>query len=131
MRSRLEASFAQWLDDQSAEWLYEEQCYASKDGQYLPDFDVYFGWRDEREFCEVKPENADFAEALQRMHVILASEPLARLTVKTRRPLNSYPVAFRPKRPDLNPAFITVAICTPDDPCGCEREKLPRGYDRP
>lgn len=122
MRSRLEASFTEMLDRHIGQiWTYEPQCFASKDGQYLPDFHVYFDWRDDWEYCEVKPENADFAAALERMHVILASEPLARLGVYARVPSTN----------QIDPHFHTFASCTPDDPCNCGREKLPRGYDRP
>lgn len=118
MRSRLEASFAEELDNNFIEWVYEGRCYASRDGQYLPDFHVYFDWRDDWEYCEVKPPNADFAEALRRMHIILASEPLARLGVWTKQ--------------HADPGFYRVTRCTPDDPCGsCDREKQPRGYARP
>lgn len=118
MRSRLEASFAELLDTTyDLEWSYETQCFASRDGQYLPDFHVYWGWRDDWEYCEVKPENADFADALRRMHIILASEPLARLTVYTKSKTEDWHLTAR---------------CTPDDPCTrCGRVKLPRGYERP
>lgn len=117
MRSRLEASFAQWLDaDPTHEWSYEGRCYASPDGQYLPDFYVYFGWRDDWEYCEVKPPNADFAAALARMHIILASEPQARLGVWT-------------SHTDLG--FFRVDWCLPDIACGqCERPKFLAGYER-
>lgn len=40
MRSRLEARYAQWLDAQGLEWTYEPRCFASDDGQYLPDFQI-------------------------------------------------------------------------------------------
>lgn len=124
MRSRLEASFAEWLDaDSSHGWEYEGQCFASKDGQYLPDFHIEFGWRDDWEYAEVKPENADFDAALNRMHIILASEPWARLRVWTRTSDADFPIWVHP--------FKWVRSCTPDWPCGCDREKWPRGYDRP
>jgi hypothetical protein len=38
MRSRLEASYAQWLDEHEATWAYEPTCYAGPTGQWLPDF---------------------------------------------------------------------------------------------
>lgn len=117
MRSRLEASFAEMLDQELFEWTYESQCFASRDGQYLPDFHVYFHWRDDWEYCEVKPINADHDAALQKMHVILASEPLARLGVWSK---------------SQSSPFVLMVCCRPDKPCGqCGREKMPRGYERP
>lgn len=41
MRSRTEAKVAAALDAIGAEWTYETQCYASEEGQYLPDFRVH------------------------------------------------------------------------------------------
>lgn len=38
MRSRLEAGFAQWLDQLGCTWEYEPECFADETGQYLPDF---------------------------------------------------------------------------------------------
>lgn len=40
MRSRLEADYAAWLDKVGWSWEYEPQCFASEDGQWLPDFAV-------------------------------------------------------------------------------------------
>lgn len=84
MRSRLEALYAQRLDTSPQlglqTWQYEPQCFASPDGQYLPDFRLEFS--DGRvTYVEVKPPTADAEEALARMHIILASEPAADLLV--------------------------------------------------
>lgn len=38
MRSRLEAGFARWLDEQGIEWQYEPYALSGERGQYLPDF---------------------------------------------------------------------------------------------
>ena len=78
MRSRLEALYAQRLDTSPqiglSGWQYEPRCFASAEGQYLPDFRLEF--TDGRvTYVEVKPPTADPEEALSRMHVILASEP--------------------------------------------------------
>lgn len=61
MRSRLEASFAQWLDSWPFLcWEYEPCAFASEDGQYLPDFRAE-GFRaawldgDQHVYFEVKP----------------------------------------------------------------------------
>jgi hypothetical protein len=40
MRSRLEASFAEWLDQGALPWEYEPMVYAGRAGQWLPDFMV-------------------------------------------------------------------------------------------
>ena len=77
MRSRLEASFAERLDAVGAPWQYEPQCFASPEGQYLPDFLTGGA------YVEVKPTVADFGAALHKMHIILASEPDATLHVAT------------------------------------------------
>lgn len=42
MRSRLEADYAGHLDRRGLLWEYEPVCFASDDGQWLPDFR---GWR--------------------------------------------------------------------------------------
>jgi hypothetical protein len=38
MRSRLEATVAEWLDAQGLVWEYEGPAYGNQNGQYLPDF---------------------------------------------------------------------------------------------
>jgi hypothetical protein len=40
MRSRLEATVAEWLDAQGLVWKYEGPAYGNQDGQYLPDFQI-------------------------------------------------------------------------------------------
>lgn len=58
MRSRLEARVAGHLDQIGIPWLYEPDCFASQDRQYLPDFEL---WPDDtksglpRAFLEIKP----------------------------------------------------------------------------
>jgi RNase P subunit RPR2 len=78
MRSRLEAAYAESRDRKGVEWEYEPNAFASVDGQYLPDFKIANG------YVEIKPPNADFAAALTRMHIVLASEQDASLFVVTR-----------------------------------------------
>ncbi len=41
MRSRREARYAVWLDKWRFRWEYEPQCFASAEGQYLPDFVIH------------------------------------------------------------------------------------------
>jgi hypothetical protein len=41
MRSRLEAGFAQWLDQMGWKWQYEPECFAGPSGQWLPDFLIH------------------------------------------------------------------------------------------
>lgn len=81
MRSRLEASFAQFLDDSGVSWAYEPECFADESGQYLPDFKVQL--RERTLYVELKP-NAVFVDRdaeLKRMHPILSTDPAARLDV--------------------------------------------------
>ena len=64
MRSRLEAGFAQWLDEDLFRWQYEPFAVADGTGQYLPDFlieNLFFaGWgRVVRAVVEVKPPSFD------------------------------------------------------------------------
>lgn len=101
MRSRLEAAFAEHLDRAGLTWNYEGNAYASSQGQYLPDFTV-----GDLVFHEVKPPNADFDEALERMHIVLASKPDARLVVWTRA--------------DYEQPFRVVRTCQPPKH-GCGR----------
>jgi hypothetical protein len=51
MRSRLEADYAAYLDRQDCPWEYEPECFASPEGQWLPDFR---GGQD-RALIELKP----------------------------------------------------------------------------
>lgn len=60
MRSRLEARYAAWLDYYGMAWTYEPHCFASANGQYLPDFKIegapYAIDREPRTvYVEVKP----------------------------------------------------------------------------
>jgi hypothetical protein len=102
MRSRLEADFARFLDEERAAlsrftsqrpyWQYESCCFASERGQYLPDFLVVNGPR--RTFIEVKPESVtgqQLLAALAAMEIMWDSEPDAHLrlvvwTYKAERP---------------------------------------------
>lgn len=79
MRSRLEAGFAQSLDLLGLQWEYEPQAFASRSGQYLPDFLVRvisdtwptpptptMAW-----YIEVKPSG--HPHVLERMKIIHAT----------------------------------------------------------
>lgn len=83
MRSRLEADFARMLDADGATWEYEPQCFASPDGQYLPDF----RWQltdDLDLYVEVKPatlSDDELADALRKMQIIWASIPDAYISL--------------------------------------------------
>lgn len=91
MRSRLEARFAAWMDSQSWEWVYEPECFASDQGQYLPDFEVLAPtpqvWMDDgikdwggRLFIEVKPTLAHHRGTLNKnAQIIEACLPTALL----------------------------------------------------
>lgn len=98
MRSRLEAYAAQAFDRAGQPWEYEPRCFASEDGQYLPDFFLPMSPRRQSDngpplptgdYVEIKP--ASFyhrhldalgrgVDPLQvRMRVIYASDPRAAL----------------------------------------------------
>jgi len=84
MRSRLEAGFAQWLDGMRWTWAYEPECFASENGQWLPDFrvdipcvsaDVGSG---QTVYIEVKPATFtlhDLADLRPRILGLYASKP--------------------------------------------------------
>ncbi len=76
MRSRLEAGFAQALDQKQLSWKYEGTAFASRHGQYLPDFVV-----EDHVYYEVKSEGKGTADVLERMKVILATDASATLVV--------------------------------------------------
>jgi hypothetical protein len=48
-RSRLEASFAEWLTDNGADFTYEPGCFGNE--QYLPDFELSCGWIEIKPIC--------------------------------------------------------------------------------
>src|SRR6266545_2192748 len=89
MRSRLEAKFAATLDRVygRGSWTYEPRCFASQDGQYLPDFEVHrtkTGPAKFPHFIEVKPTSITAAElfaTLGKMLLIWRSEPNAMLSL--------------------------------------------------
>lgn len=103
MRSRLEATFAAWLDKQDATWTYEPSCFADSGGQYLPDFAIDADGV--REYVEIKPPTADTGAALLKMHFIRASEPAANLYVLV--PTGNYP----------NQGWVIVGRCFPTQLC--------------
>lgn len=80
MRSRLEARFAAFLDRAGFAWEYEPRAFASRKGQYLPDFLVRDVGLLTKVYVEVKGAvpTAYWSE-MQKMHVILQSEPDANL----------------------------------------------------
>ena len=87
MRSRLEARYAQWLDDFKIAWTYEPRCFASESGQYLPDFqvhDVHIQGKPQVIYIEVKPTFAIARSslAIERMTVIWDSDPHAWLVLE-------------------------------------------------
>jgi hypothetical protein len=84
MRSRLEASYAQYLDSHGVPWEYEPMAFASELGQYLPDFAKWPDDPNRRMFVEVKPSALVVDEVLERMHIILASEPEVGLQISHR-----------------------------------------------
>lgn len=91
MRSRLEAAYAAWLDEQRWTWEYEPRAFANESGQYLPDFKIHgvvdlLENREATAYLDVKPSFLDLdLEALfVKMEVIWDSEPDAILLVQAR-----------------------------------------------
>lgn len=83
MRSRLEAKYAQWLDESAMQWEYEPRCFADGRTQYLPDFRI-----SDATGCiyiDVKGGYASSADikalALERMPAIWSAEPDAALGI--------------------------------------------------
>lgn len=118
MRSRLEADFAQFLDQNEADWEYEPTCFAGPTGQWLPDFrvtrpgyHVYF---------EIKPESTDrdnIDSLLRQMSVAWLSEPTATLQLVLwtyHKPLKSVSIAGFPPE-DENDKTLTWWILPVDD----------------
>lgn len=82
MRSRLEAAWAEQFDALGETWEYEPRCFASEEGQYLPDF-LLTG---PHVYVEVKPasflDSGDFQDACERWFRILrASDRDTRLWI--------------------------------------------------
>jgi hypothetical protein len=98
MRSRLEASFAQHLDSLGFSWEYEPTCFASKDGQWLPDFkcsSVVVGDTKRTCYFEVKPSisREQYVEVYHRaVMTAWASEPDAAVVITRGR---DWPVEWR------------------------------------
>jgi hypothetical protein len=88
MRSRLEATIAEWMDDRELAWSYEGPAYAQPGSQYLPDFrlpKVMVEGTPVELYVEVKPPNLEDGQpgfvgrTLTTMEGIWASNPAARL----------------------------------------------------
>lgn len=79
MRSRLEARFAQALDEASATWAYEPQAFADETGQYLPDFQVTGIVGAPAIYIEVKPTQEAAEAAWPQLLRIWSSDPAAEL----------------------------------------------------
>jgi hypothetical protein len=88
MRSRLEATVAEWLDAQGLVWKYEGPAYGNQDGQYLPDFQItglLIEGIPHTLYFDVKPPRLEHKQpgligrTLNKMERILASDPAARL----------------------------------------------------
>jgi len=83
MRSRIEARFAAYLDRLGVSWQYEPEAFASREGQYLPDFVVSAG-NAPPIVIEVKPWTArddpdgflvTVEATMERMEIVRASIP--------------------------------------------------------
>lgn len=91
MRSRLEALYAASIDGYPAAWSYEPRCFANETGQYLPDFVLRWTLDEptDVEYVEIKPTRAQAEAAVERMRIILDSEPESMLSV--RYPVGTWP----------------------------------------
>lgn len=77
MRSRLEAKFAAFFDQQGYRWDYEPRCYADAEGQYLPDFQLHWA---RPAFVEIKGATPSCLFDVQaQMQTVWSSEPAAQL----------------------------------------------------
>lgn len=81
MRSRLEARFAQELDEGHFDWVYEPRAFAGLAGQYLPDFMVHADMYGGAAYFEVKPTIDHAVGVLGRVQIIRESIPDALLIV--------------------------------------------------
>lgn len=91
MRSRLEATVAEWLDARMVKWEYEPARHSGPGGTYLPDFrlpDVHIDGTPQVLHLEVKPLRLDrqppgewVGPLLKSMEWIWQAEPQARLAV--------------------------------------------------
>lgn len=105
MRSRLEAGYAMWLDSVGARWDYEPECFATEEGQYLPDFvirDMWVLWDDRVTdlYVEVKPKwRPEFDAKCERWsRIIKATYPESLFTVAWPGANTSrYPVVLTPR----------------------------------
>lgn len=76
MRSRLEASFAQLLDEKDLPWQYEPRAYGGRQGQYLPDFEIVLPEAGRSVIVEVRPTVDRAMPAMSQMVIVWESEPL-------------------------------------------------------
>lgn len=71
MRSRLEAAYAAQFDAFGWQWEYEPRCFATTDGQYLPDFRLTLPEGTGHVYVEVRP-NIDLLELVSVQFTKLA-----------------------------------------------------------
>lgn len=83
MRSRLEASWAAFFDEQGRTWEYEPMCFADETGQYLPDFRVHGLPHTGPIYVEIKPplDDDELRGVARRMAIIWQSEPDVELQI--------------------------------------------------
>lgn len=79
MRSRLEVSFAKYLDRMGETWTYEPTIYGPVGRGYLPDFEIVSAVRPT--FIEVKPTIAEAEQAKSKVAVIWETHPDALLII--------------------------------------------------
>lgn len=136
MRSRLEATVASNFERWGYDWRYEYRAFASPDGQYLPDFELWIDNR-LRTVVEVKGEMVDRpAEVFRRMEIVWRSEPNAYLLLIEAEAIQNgfYRTTGRPRAsmlfrtPGLEDGIAVgavFALCT----CGTVGLRLPISGD--
>ena len=110
MRSRLEAGYAMWADEIGLDWEYEPECFATEEGQYLPDFvlrSTMVLWEGRRIdiYVEVKPHHLgpEHEATFDRWsRIIKATYPDSLFTIVwPDMNAGSYPWVFTPDGPAL------------------------------
>lgn len=129
MRSRLEALWARYFDEQGWRWEYEPGCFADETGQYLPDFLI---GGETSVYVEIKPRfvSEEWLDGvLSRLAIIWSSDPDAHLRLLVGAPLQGFMVWdgangtwSSPHRPTPAPSTTpSEDIC---DPCAPEDEAI-------
>lgn len=100
-RSKNESRFAEWLDENNQEWVYEPECFRCDDIFYLPDFYL----PKPKILVEVKP--VIFSHELAKLDAVLNHPQLSEIRVLV--------VTMTPKIQVLEFCEEADALCGPGD----------------